>query len=102
MKLLKAAALFVIGAASIVAFVDLNISRDYPVDDACRTIRAFRSQHGHSPTSDEADAILPNAKLFSVRKYEKRGDDFLFYFCETGLGPCEVCTGKEGPYWDEI
>lgn len=102
MKPLKTALLFFIVVICGVAFVGLNISSDYPVHDACANIRMFTSQHKRSPTSDEIEGVIPKAKLFSVREYTKKGNDFLFYFCQTRLGPCQVCTNKDGPYSDEI
>jgi hypothetical protein len=94
---------FIVLAISVAVFVYLNISYEYPVAKVCKEIRVFNLQHRHFPTIDEFNSLnMPEPKLFSVLKYRTTNDDFLFYFCPTRLGPCEVCTAKEGPYVDEI
>lgn len=102
MKFIKVATFFIIVLIGGVAFVYFNISDGYPVDDACNDIRGFRLQHNRFPTSDELGSLIPKAKLFSVREYQTKNGDFLFYFCKTSLAPCLVCTNNTGPYWDEI
>ncbi len=84
-------------------FVYVNISQDYPMDQACGQLRASSLRQGHPPAPQDLDALgLPRVKLFSTRHYEVKNGGFLFYFCPTQLGPCEVCTDREGPYVDEI
>jgi hypothetical protein len=93
--------IFVVVTGAI--FIYMNISFKYPVNEACQQIRKFGLQHKHFPTADELKSMnIPEVKLFSILKYRKVDGDFLLYFCPTRLGPCEVCTAKDGPYFDEI
>lgn len=40
--------------------------------------------------------------VFSRFKYYDSEDDFIVYSCDNFLSPCEVCTFKDGYYYDEI
>lgn len=81
----------------------LNVSKEYPTEEACSIIRNFHSINKRLPSPGELDSIqVPTVKFFSVREYRVNNGDFLFYYCPTVLGPCEVCTLKEGPFFDEV
>lgn len=88
---------------AIFIYLKMNMTSEYPMDKACKEIRDFNIQHERFPTIDEFNSLnMPDVGLISIRKYKVIDGDFLFYFCPTKLGPCEVCTKEEGPYFDEI
>ena len=84
-------------------FTYLNITFEYPTNKVCKEIRDFNVRHKRFPTIDEFNSLnVPDVGLVSIREYRIIDGDFLFYFCSSILGPCEVCTKEEGPYFDEI
>jgi hypothetical protein len=96
--LLAAGVLFVFCAASF----HLLITDDYPIDEACESIRKLQSADGKSPSAAVALAAIPRVKYLSILEYRQNENDFLLYFCDTRLGPCWVCNAADGPYIDEI
>jgi len=86
----------------VIAFVYFNISFNYPLNETRQKIIDFKERNGEYPSSlGDLDGI-EKAKFMSVLKYKKNGDDFRLYFCRTKIGPCEVCTSSQEPYFDEI
>ena len=86
-----------------VFLVSLNVTQEYPIEKVCEQIRDFNKKNKHVPTLKEFNAMdVPEVGLFSIIEYRKTDNDFVFYFCPTYLGPCEVCTLEDGPYFDEI
>lgn len=86
-----------------VFFVDKNITLEYPTEQACEKIRVFNSNHKRLPTLEEVDVMdIPKIGLLSIRRYKQLDDDFMFYFCSTILGPCEICSLKEEAHFEEI
>lgn len=92
-------------AISGTIFMYLNIIRtfEYPINKACKEIRDFNLKYERFPTINELNSLnVPDVSLVSIREYKIKDDDFLFYVCPSILGPCEVCTKNDGPYFDEI
>lgn len=84
-------------------YLNINMTSEYPMNKVCKEIRDFNIQHERFPTIDEFNSLnVPDVSLVSIREYRIIDDDFLFYFCPSILGSCEVCTKEEGPYFDEI
>ncbi len=80
----------------------LSITFDYPVSDICDEIRQFKVFNGIFPDNLTNLNSYKDVRVLSILKYRTSGDDFLFYFCPTRMGPCEVCTNTEDPHFDEI
>ena len=100
---LKFLIIFIILTVCGVFFVSLNITEEYPMKKVCEQIRDFNKKKNHVPTLEEFNAMnVPEVRFVSTIKYRKTDNDFVFYFCPTYLGPCEVCTLEDGPYFDEI
>lgn len=86
-----------------VIFVYSNITFEYPTKQVCNIIKDFKKKYEHLPTEEEFKLMnIPDVGLFSIRKYKVSDNDFVFYFCPTILGPCEICTFNKEPYFDEI
>jgi len=80
-----------------------NITLEYPTEQVCAKIREFNSKHKRLPTLEEFNTMdIPEIGLFSIRRYKLIDDDFIFYFCSTILGPCEVCSLNEEAHFEEI
>jgi len=102
-KLLMAFLILIGIIGTIFTYLNISMNSEYPMNKVCKKIRNFNLKHEHFPTIDEFNALnVPEVSLISIRKYRIMDDDFLFYVCPNILGPCEVCTKEEGPYFDEI
>ena len=103
LKLLMVFLMLILIFGTIFTYLNINMTSEYPINKVCKEIRDFNIQHERFPTVDEFNSLnVPEVGLFSTIEYRKIDNDFVFYFCPTYLGPCEVCTLEDGPYFDEI
>ncbi|WNO10575.1 hypothetical protein [Teredinibacter sp. KSP-S5-2] len=80
----------------------LSIDFEYPVLNVCQEINDYYEEKGEFPGNLSQIASYRKEKILSKVFYEEKNDDYIFYFCPTFLGPCEVCSKNELPYFDEI
>ena len=98
-KLATSIVLIILGVG---VFVYWNITFNYPLNEARLRIIQYKEDNGFFPVSLDDVKNIRQVKAISILRYSNKGDDFLLYYCPTILGPCEVCSKSEEPYFEEI
>jgi len=103
LKYIKSLLLLISVLVSIFYFLNINITREYPVEKVCKHIINFNKTNGRFPTKKEFFNInIPSVGLFSYLQYKVSENDFIFYFAPMFLSPAEVCQSNGIVYYDEI